>query len=49
MLEAKIDLTLPQPGDYPLLVQFLQGDEHLKTLQLILKVGSELGERVEHG
>ncbi len=38
MLQATLDLTPPAPGDYPLLVQLLEGDEHLKTLQMTLKV-----------
>jgi hypothetical protein len=40
MLQAAIDLTPPTPGKYPLLVQLLQGDEQLRTLQLVLNVES---------
>ena len=38
MLQATVDLTPPAPGDYPLVVQLLEGDEHVKTLQMTLKV-----------
>lgn len=38
MRQATVDLTPLVPGDYPLVAQFLDGDEHLKTLQLTLKV-----------
>ncbi|MDX9954455.1 MAG: SUMF1/EgtB/PvdO family nonheme iron enzyme [Anaerolineae bacterium] len=41
MLQATVDLTPPAPGDYPLLVQLLEGDEHIKTMQLTLKVRAE--------
>ncbi len=40
MLQATVDLTPPAQGKYPLLVQLLQGDEQLRTLQLILNVGT---------
>jgi formylglycine-generating enzyme required for sulfatase activity len=38
MLQATVDLTPPAPGNYPLLAQLLEDDEHVKTLQLTLKV-----------
>jgi hypothetical protein len=38
MLQATIELTPPAVGDYPLLVQLMEGDEHMKTLQMMLKV-----------
>jgi len=38
MLQATVDLTPPAPGDYPLLAQLLESEEHVKTLQLTLKV-----------
>lgn len=48
MIQATIDLTLPEPGDYPLLAQLLEGDEHIKTLQLMLKVRDESTEKATH-
>jgi formylglycine-generating enzyme required for sulfatase activity len=48
MLQATVDLTPPAPGDYPLLAQLLEGDEHIKTLQLTLKVRDEVTEKVAY-
>jgi hypothetical protein len=42
-LQASIDLMAPRPGDYPLICQLTEGDEHLKTLQLTLKVRDVAG------
>jgi hypothetical protein len=39
--QATTVLRLPQPGDYPLVVQLLEGDEHLKTLQVNLRVRAD--------
>jgi tetratricopeptide (TPR) repeat protein len=41
MLQATVHLTPLRSGDYPILVQLLDGDEHIKTLQLTLKVREE--------
>jgi hypothetical protein len=41
MLQATVQLTLPAPGTYPLVAQMFQGDEHVKTLRLILDVPDE--------
>jgi hypothetical protein len=41
-LEATIDLTPTQEGEFPLVVQLLEGNEHVKTLQLTLTVGEGL-------
>ncbi|MFO1432820.1 MAG: SUMF1/EgtB/PvdO family nonheme iron enzyme [Candidatus Competibacteraceae bacterium] len=38
MRQAAINLTFPLPGDYPLMVQLLDGDEQVKTLKMMLKV-----------
>jgi len=38
MVEAVYKVTPSATGDFPLIVQFLEGDEHLKTLQIILRV-----------
>jgi hypothetical protein len=43
LLRATISLTPTQPGEYPLIVQLMEGKEFLKTMQLILTVGSRNG------
>ena len=42
MRQATLELTPTTPGNYPLLVQLLEGDELVKTLQLNLEVGEEV-------
>jgi WD40 repeat protein len=39
--QATVELTPVASGQYPLLAQILQGDEHLKTLQMSLNVGEK--------
>jgi GH25 family lysozyme M1 (1,4-beta-N-acetylmuramidase)/nucleoside phosphorylase/O-acetyl-ADP-ribose deacetylase (regulator of RNase III) len=41
LLRAAVNVTAPAPGNYLLVAQFYQGDEHLKTLRLPLQVGME--------
>jgi hypothetical protein len=48
MRQATISLTPPTAGVYPLVVQLLEGNRHLETLQLILKVGEPSGEGANH-
>lgn len=49
MRQATVDLTPITPGDYPLLVQLLDRQEHLKTLQLTLKVRASVKGKQTHG
>jgi|GEM_PF-4744012 len=42
MRQATLELTPTTPGNYPLLVQLLEGDELVKTLQLNLEVGEKV-------
>ncbi|MFO1432828.1 MAG: SUMF1/EgtB/PvdO family nonheme iron enzyme [Candidatus Competibacteraceae bacterium] len=39
--QAIISITPPRSGSYPLLVELVEGNRHLETLQLILNVGDE--------
>jgi hypothetical protein len=39
--QASVDLSVAKAGDYPLTVQFYQGTERVKTLQVTLKVRGE--------
>jgi hypothetical protein len=48
MVQAEFELTPPAVGDYPLLVQLMDGDEHMTTLQMTLQVREQSTGEQQH-